>query len=146
MMEYQRSLVQEIESRLERKCDTLADIFAADEIGMSYAHLFLDAWDMLLVLLHLLHLFVSVQQNPLPLVRFLVLGFQKGSTLILFIQVFFFFLSCFLNFLYVKFAHIKAWRDSKLSCTCARFPQFTWAVPTLFARYFQTEDVTSLFV
>lgn len=42
-MEYQRSLVQEIESRLERKCDTLADIFAADEIGMSYAHLFLDA-------------------------------------------------------------------------------------------------------
>ncbi|XP_020274602.1 AUGMIN subunit 4 isoform X1 [Asparagus officinalis] len=31
MMEYQRSLVQEIESRLEAKCETSADIFAIDE-------------------------------------------------------------------------------------------------------------------
>ncbi|XP_020262998.1 AUGMIN subunit 4-like [Asparagus officinalis] len=31
MMEYQRSLVQEIESRLEAKCETLAHIFAIDE-------------------------------------------------------------------------------------------------------------------
>lgn len=35
MMEYQRSLVQEVESRLEAKCDTLSDIFAADEMGES---------------------------------------------------------------------------------------------------------------
>ena len=42
-MEYQRSLVQEIEYRLEAKCDTLANIFAADEIGMSYTDLFFDA-------------------------------------------------------------------------------------------------------
>ncbi|KAJ6795539.1 AUGMIN subunit 4 isoform X2 [Iris pallida] len=35
MLEYQRSLVQEIESRLEAKCDTLADIFSADEIEPS---------------------------------------------------------------------------------------------------------------
>ncbi|ONK72752.1 uncharacterized protein A4U43_C04F22800 [Asparagus officinalis] len=34
MMEYQRSLVQEIESRLEAKCETLAHIFAIDENDM----------------------------------------------------------------------------------------------------------------
>lgn len=37
-MEYQRSLVQEIESRLEAKCDTLADVFAAEDIGISLSH------------------------------------------------------------------------------------------------------------
>nr|XP_010935260.1 AUGMIN subunit 4 isoform X2 [Elaeis guineensis] len=35
MAEYQRSLVREIESRLEAKCDTLADVFAMDEIDSS---------------------------------------------------------------------------------------------------------------
>ncbi|KAJ0966741.1 hypothetical protein J5N97_023658 [Dioscorea zingiberensis] len=35
MMEYQRSVVREIESRLESKCDTLADVFAMDEIDSS---------------------------------------------------------------------------------------------------------------
>ncbi|XP_039134101.1 AUGMIN subunit 4 [Dioscorea cayenensis subsp. rotundata] len=35
MIEYQRSVVREIESRLEAKCDTLADVFAMDEIDSS---------------------------------------------------------------------------------------------------------------
>nr|CAD1840767.1 unnamed protein product [Ananas comosus var. bracteatus] len=35
MVEYQRSLVREIEARLEAKCDTLADIFAMDDIDSS---------------------------------------------------------------------------------------------------------------
>lgn len=35
MIEYQRSVVREIEFRLEAKCDTLADVFAMDEIDSS---------------------------------------------------------------------------------------------------------------
>lgn len=33
MPDYQRPLVREIETRLETKCDMLAEIFASEEIG-----------------------------------------------------------------------------------------------------------------